>query len=325
MNGNTDPKIDISSLTVDQLRELLRVKILQEAPGSEVLTSASSDTCSFIPKRANQVACTERAFHHYGGFHYCKKHGRTVQAINAKKEWEDQIRDEKNLQKAETFEPLPEPSVEVPVEQVASPPANAPEEPKEAPVEPRASSPKVEPVLEKKKHIKKTKSKPMIVKRVITANKWGRFEDRETGIVFDPDSKSAYGIQNRKNGRVDPLTKREIEICNRYKWKYTVVEESSEELPEKSETHEETSESETLTENISENSEEKSEEKSSVEERKSTGLSSRRKDTSGDISVDVCDFCKKETEECVCDDFSEDEDEYSEGEHTEGDFSESKE
>jgi len=292
-----EAKLDPSNFTLAQIQELLREKMLKENPTEQKVT----EKCSFVPKRANQVPCTDNSFYHYGELHYCKKHGRTVQAINAKKEQEDLLRQAQLWKEAELHnsvapkieetqlkeEVVPKPEEKV-VEKVV-------EEPK--PVIPEPST-KVDEVS--KITIKKTKSKPKIVKRVIKANKWGRFEDTETGIVFDPDSKSAYGVQNRKTGGIYPLTEKEINICNLYKWKYHVAEESEEvSNNEKSDDDTEEKSSKGYEEDSSES--EKSVE-SPVRPRKvlSSNISSE-KESSDETSVEVCEYCKKEIEECVCD------------------------
>ena len=260
MEGKIDLS-SLSSLSVEQLQELLRAK-KAENPGNE---SEPQNVCSFVPKRANQLPCTEVAVFHYGDYHCCKKHNRTVGAINAKKEWQEQNRLAEPVQEP-TEEPTAEPTVVEPVvEDTPEPKVELVAEPVVEPAVEKPVEKVVEKVVEKpakevsKPILKKTKSKPLIVKRVIKANKWGRFEDRETGIVFDPDSKAAYGVQNKKTGRVDPLSQKEIDICNRYKWKYHVLEET--ESSEKNDDEENEGSSE------EKSSEEKSsEEKSSSEE-----------------------------------------------------------
>lgn len=69
------------------------------------------------------------------------------------------------------------------------------------------------------------------VKIVINPNAWGRFEDRETGILFYADTKTAYGIQG-ENGDIYDLDEEAIKVCVENGWAYvspTVEEVSSEE------------------------------------------------------------------------------------------------
>jgi len=59
------------------------------------------------------------------------------------------------------------------------------------------------------------------VKKIIFQNKWGNFEEPDTGIVFIPHTKTACGVQ-RSDGKVMALGKKEKEICEEYGWEYVV-------------------------------------------------------------------------------------------------------
>ncbi len=81
-------------------------------------------------------------------------------------------------------------------------------------------------VREKKESIKRTS--PVIGKRFLSnkkkilrlkKNKWGRYEDKSTNIIFDPKSRAAYGMQ-LKDGGIAPLTNDAINICKRNSWNY---------------------------------------------------------------------------------------------------------
>lgn len=54
-------------------------------------------------------------------------------------------------------------------------------------------------------------------------NKWENHEHLPTKLVFNT-SKQVIGIQNRDNGKVEILTKKEIEICKQYKFEYILPE-----------------------------------------------------------------------------------------------------
>jgi len=69
----------------------------------------------------------------------------------------------------------------------------------------------------------KAARKPAVRKKVIRPNFWGRFEDTETHIVFDPTSKCAYGVQDA-TGKVLALTTKHITICERNGWNYNAPE-----------------------------------------------------------------------------------------------------
>ena len=57
----------------------------------------------------------------------------------------------------------------------------------------------------------------------IRKNKFGNYEHFESGLVFNNDTKMAIGHQN-SNGKVDSLTDNNIEMCKKYKFKYTLPE-----------------------------------------------------------------------------------------------------
>jgi hypothetical protein len=67
-----------------------------------------------------------------------------------------------------------------------------------------------------------------VTKKTIKPNQWGRFEDPDTGIVFDPKSRTAFGVQNHKTGKVESLSEKHIAICKKYKWKYFLLPEAKE-------------------------------------------------------------------------------------------------
>ena len=78
------------------------------------------------------------------------------------------------------------------------------------------------------------KHAPIVRKKHIGPNKWGRFEDPDTHIVFDPRTVCAYGVQE-PNGKIICLTPKHIAICEKNKWKYTKpVKDSDEESDEES-------------------------------------------------------------------------------------------
>jgi hypothetical protein len=80
------------------------------------------------------------------------------------------------------------------------------------------SSTKKAPVKEKSK-VQARPPQPKTKK--IKPNIWGRYEDLDTHILFDPTTKQAIGVQNR-NGTVSALGKKHISICKKLGWKYRV-------------------------------------------------------------------------------------------------------
>lgn len=58
----------------------------------------------------------------------------------------------------------------------------------------------------------------------IKKNSFGNFEHGETGFVFDRATQKVIGKQN-KNGHIDNITDSDIEICNKYKFKFEIPED----------------------------------------------------------------------------------------------------
>jgi hypothetical protein len=57
----------------------------------------------------------------------------------------------------------------------------------------------------------------------IKKNSFGNFEHPDTGLVFDRINQKVIGKQN-KNGNIDTLTDEDVELCNKYKFKYDIPE-----------------------------------------------------------------------------------------------------
>ena len=57
----------------------------------------------------------------------------------------------------------------------------------------------------------------------IKKNTFGNFEHSETGFIFNKESQEVVGKQNQ-DGQVIPLTDSDIELCNKFKFKYVVPE-----------------------------------------------------------------------------------------------------
>ena len=55
----------------------------------------------------------------------------------------------------------------------------------------------------------------------IHKNEWNNFEHSETSLVFNNKTQKIYGRQN-KDGTVSKLTKNDIDLCNKYKFAYTI-------------------------------------------------------------------------------------------------------
>jgi hypothetical protein len=178
--------MDPAKLSKEELLALLKQRE-EEHPGT---TPAVGEElrCCFAPQRTNQPPCPEKVICSYGGHHFCRKHSRTVQALNAKENFEKQ-----RLEEAERR-----------AEEEKSKTRAAHSEPKHTPAKKTAS---VAPPT-------------TIVKKYIRKNNWGNYEDTETHIVFDRSTKSAYGVQDHTTGQIRPLTERHIRICKRNQWPY---------------------------------------------------------------------------------------------------------
>lgn len=81
------------------------------------------------------------------------------------------------------------------------------------------------PIEKPKSVAQRTETKPKITLR---PNFWGRYEEKQTGLVFDPETKAAYGVQD-PSGSVYRLTKKHIRICEQKGWAYICSDESDEE------------------------------------------------------------------------------------------------
>ena len=215
----------------------------------------SVEICQFRPIKGNQPPCELESSTPYG---FCKKHSRTVQAKRAKHAWdESHSKENQELRTAEpvstpvsTPVPVPvhnpfvkeKPSIDKLAEQLVNmekrilnrtPPteknpdtkynkvsSNSMTQPpqRSAPAKKMSKSGKAKlrapPVKEKRK------PEPPRTKK-IKPNIWGRYEDLDTHILFDPKTKQAFGVQNR-NGTISALGKKHINICKRHGWHYKV-------------------------------------------------------------------------------------------------------
>jgi hypothetical protein len=213
--------VDLSSLSREQLLELLAQKEKSEDISPTIVGGANNESpkpkskkknvdvsekkitsdseslinskCHFRPLRANQKECENLATTEWG---FCKKHSGTVQSRKAKEQWE-----ELHKVKTEEFE---EKSVE------------------ESPITGELRT----LVDQLKDTVNKNPPKPRRILKLIR-NERGRYEDPETHVLFNPETKKAYGVQ-RKNGDVRGFTPQEKEMCKRKGWEYLDLESSDE-------------------------------------------------------------------------------------------------
>lgn len=71
------------------------------------------------------------------------------------------------------------------------------------------------PILNKLRNLKVTET--------IRRNEHGLYEHGETNLVFDKDTRKAYGVHIGQ-GQIEPLTAETIEQCLKYKFEYVVPE-----------------------------------------------------------------------------------------------------
>jgi len=217
---------DLSSLTKEQLLELLKQKEEVEKPSVETTTSPETllgKPCCFRPNRANQKQCSDVAITDWG---FCKKHSRTVQAKNARNIWEEKTKEEHPL--VEEEKPVETP-VKTPVASTSS-----------------TIEQELDKITKKLDNMSTTKKRPRRKKKtikikVIMPNHYGLFEDTDTHIVFHPTTKEAYGVQ-LPNGGLGALTPNHVAICEKQGWSYIIPSEESEEESEEEYESEESSE-----------------------------------------------------------------------------------
>lgn len=186
--------------------------------------------CQYKPTRINQPDCNEQVVTSYG---FCKKHSKTVQAKRAQEQYENEqlkIQSESN----KILDEPPSSENPPPLRDERSEPQSELRE-KQAP----STAPK------KLKPFTEGTAKPVIRKKIIRPNAWGRFEDPDTHILFNPIGKYAYGVQE-KNGTTAPLTEKHIEICKRNGWDYVESVEESENNETESESENESEDEEEL-------------------------------------------------------------------------------
>lgn len=168
-------------------------------------------TCHFVPRRKDQTSCKNPVVISYGDKNYCKDHKRTVQALKERDNWSEneknKIRETMETPDSESEEENKEPSEETPKE-----------EDKITEVNTAFSNLNLKPPPQKMKD-----GDTPIKKKRISKNKWGRFEDPDTHIVFDPFTKQAYGYQNHASGTVQALTEENKRTCRKKGWEFLEI------------------------------------------------------------------------------------------------------
>jgi len=190
--------------------------------------------CSFRPTKSNQQSCGEKPDVFYNMLGYCTKHRRTVQALNAKKE--DETRKDAEIKKEAEAKARAAIEAELQIKAAESKKVPSPN-PRPGPATSGGATGATRTPLSgqtsKTQERPSQRGGPLVeqstprAKKRITPNKWGKFEDPDTGIVFDPKTHQAYGVQDRITGRILSLTQVHIRLCNRYGWKYMTIPETN--------------------------------------------------------------------------------------------------
>lgn len=179
--------MNIEDLSKEELIALLNKVTVREAP------QRPKNVCKYQSIRSGMKCTIETE----GDF--CQKHENTVQAKRSK----PRTRSPPPTRVEEATSPIPSPVREVrSARERTQEPSSTDSPPKEPLLTPTDFAP----------------AKPK--KRVIKPNKWHRYEDEETHIVFDPSSRRAYGVQDHKTGRVKALTEKYVNMCRVRGWKY---------------------------------------------------------------------------------------------------------
>ena len=226
-------RMDYNNLSKDDL-----VRLLKERAGGgdgDETPAAKVESCHFCPSRGKRKKCEAPATTEYG---YCMRHSRTVQAKNAKKEYDLQI---SNEVEAWDEPDAPEDSVASESDSSERGPANAQTMPVyEAAPEPPPRKPLVRT---RRRRQKARKSEPAPApdpdpepesesdsdneESVLTVrkNKRGRYVDPKSGLAFSYPSYEVYGFED-STGALRALTKKHIKICEKEGFSYRVYDDS---------------------------------------------------------------------------------------------------
>jgi len=180
--------------------------------------------CEYVAGK-NKEACAEIATTPYG---FCKKHVRTLQAKTARETYEANC----IVDIEDVSEPLEKPA---PVEKpVRKPKTQVPEKKPQKEVLPtpkqtndnskNKTTGSLKPTSNKsttntKDIPEKPSNKENIKVKKIRRNRWDLFEDTESHIVFDPNTKEAFGIQEN-TGAVSALKPEHVALCIKNGWNY---------------------------------------------------------------------------------------------------------
>lgn len=211
--------MDLNNLSKEELVALLKSK--------EDKIVVSTPRCKFAPIRSDRKPCTDEATTKYG---FCKKHSTTLQARREREAMEDDLGSKELVKEAQITPPKNEgllrPEDVIRSQELSDQSFRG----RELYEEPRErgghrEEPRERERTEFQNPVHTPRSSRDVVpkqpkKKIIRPNKWYRYEDPVTKIVFDPHTKKAYGVQDYETGKVFSLTKHHIDLCRKYGWKY---------------------------------------------------------------------------------------------------------
>ena len=241
---------DYSNLSNEELVALLKNNegSARNVPTANVEDAPLFGQCQFKPSRPkNAPQCVDGATTSYG---FCKKHSRTVQAKKARDLHEAnqliaEIEEERGIE--EKLPPVTEiegglhNERETPIALLTpkKTTVSKPKTPEKSKVAAKKAATKAKktaarsasqpdtgksPVQEPKRGSRQ----PTTRRKTIRPNYWGRYEDPDTHIVFDPTTTCAYGVQE-PTGRVTALKPEHVEVCQRNGWNYNIPYDSDDE------------------------------------------------------------------------------------------------
>ena len=121
--------------------------------------------------------------------------------------------------------------------------------------------------------LKVTKPSDFIIKKLVAAippisikrNKFNNYEHEETSFVFNNKEKKVYGKQ-KSDGSVEPLSKEDINLCNKYKFEYYIPDNLNKESKDDNEVDDNEEELEDLEEDCDDDDVEEIEDEEELEE-----------------------------------------------------------
>jgi len=232
--------MDIENLSREQLLDLIKNKNVE----------GEQKTCKFVSRNSNKK-CTDMANTPWG---YCNKHKKTMQSKKEEMNWraekdENIEQDQPEIKQidktidhdnpldsegAKLYEDINSgvrsPSTDTMFFSTGGGYASNTDLTKLNPKNNSSSNEEPETSSKKPKNKKVKKHKTLKIGR----NRFGRFEEPKSHLLFDPETHTVYGVQDQ-TGKVLKLTPKHYEYCRRKGWKYYEEEEESSESDSESE------------------------------------------------------------------------------------------